>query len=67
MKKACEDDDFVLIDKALFNLGRLNETKNNFDDAKNAYEKAISLHPSSSWANLSKSRLIALKTSGKIQ
>lgn len=67
MSKACESDDFVLIDKALFSLGRLNEAKNDFEAAKAAYEKVGDLHPSSSWANLSKSRLIALKSDGKIQ
>ena len=67
MDKACESDDFVLIDRALFNLGRLNEAKSDFAAAKLAYERVNDLHPSSNWANLSKSRLIALKSSGKIQ
>ncbi|MBQ3670355.1 MAG: tetratricopeptide repeat protein [Treponema sp.] len=67
MNKACESDDFVLIDKALFNLGRLNESKNDFAAAKAAYERVNDIHPDSNWAKLSKSRLIALKSSGKIQ
>lgn len=67
MSKSCEDKDFVLIDKALFSLGRLNETKGDFDAAKTAYEKVNDLHPTSNWAKLAKSRLISLKSAGKIQ
>lgn len=66
-KSASEDEDFLLIDHALFSLGRVNETSQKYDDAKAAYEKLFNLHSSSSWGELAKSRLIALKASGLIQ
>ncbi|WP_296329617.1 tetratricopeptide repeat protein [uncultured Treponema sp.] len=66
-KSASEADEFVLVDHALFSLGRVNEGAAKYADAKAAYDKLISLHPSSNWAELSKSRLIALKAAGKIE
>ncbi|MBQ9207702.1 MAG: tetratricopeptide repeat protein [Treponema sp.] len=66
-KSASEDEDFLLIDHALFSLGRVNEASQKYDDAKAAYEKVNELHSTSNWAQLAKSRLIALKASGKIQ
>lgn len=66
-KAASDDNDFVLIDHALFSLGRVYEAKSAFDDAKAAYEKLNGLHPSTSWGQMAKSRLIALKADGKIQ
>ena len=66
-KAASDDKDFVLIDHALFSLGRAYEEKSSYDDAKAAYEKLNDLHPSTSWGQLAKSRLIALKAEGKIQ
>lgn len=66
-KSASEDEDFLLVDHALFSLARVNETTKKYEDAKSAYEKLSTLHSSSSWAQLAKTRLIALKNSGNIQ
>lgn len=66
-KAASDDSDFVLIDHALFSLGRVYEAKSDFENAKSAYEKLNDLHPATSWGQLAKSRLIALKADGKIQ
>lgn len=62
-----DDSDFVLIDHALFSLGRVYESKSDFENAKSTYEKLNDLHPTTSWGQLAKSRLIALKADGKIQ
>ena len=58
-KAASENEDFLLVDHALFSLGRVNEAAKKYDDAKAAYDKLNELHSSSKWANLAKSRLIA--------
>lgn len=66
-KAASDDSDFVLIDHVLFSLGRVYEAKSDFENAKSTYEKLNGLHPTTSWGQLAKSRLIALKADGKIQ
>lgn len=66
-KAASDDTEFLLVDHALFSLARVNEDIKNYDAAKAAYDKLNGLHPSSSWAQLAKTRLIALKNSGNIQ
>ncbi len=66
-KAASEDGDFLLVDHALFSLGRVNESAKKYDDAKAAYEKLVELHSSTSWAELAKTRLISLKAAGNIQ
>ena len=66
-KSASEDNDFLLVDHALFSLGRVNESVQKYDDAKAAYEKLSELHPTSSWAQMAQSQLISLKVAGKIQ
>ena len=64
---AADDEDFILIDHALFSLGRVNETAQKYEDAKAAYEKLNELRSSASWGQLAQSRLIALKAAGNIQ
>lgn len=66
-KSASEDSDFVLVDHVLFSLGRVYEAKSDFENAKSTYKKLNDLHPTTSWGQLAKSRLIALKADGKIQ
>ena len=66
-KSASESEDFLLIDHALFSLGRVNETTKNYEDAKAAYDKLVELHSTSSWAQMAKSRLIAMRAAGNIQ
>ncbi|WP_294430248.1 tetratricopeptide repeat protein [uncultured Treponema sp.] len=65
-KSASEDKDFLLVDHALFSLGRVNESAQKYEDAKAAYEKLSELHPTSSWAQMAQSQLISLKVAGKI-
>lgn len=65
--ESAKSEDFLLLDHALFSLGRVNETAQKFEDAKSAYEKLVELHSTSSWGQLAKSRLIALKANGSIQ
>jgi len=62
-KSASEAEDFLLVDHALFSLGRVNEGLGKMDEAKAAYQKVIDTHPNGEWANLSKGRLIALELS----
>ncbi len=66
-QSAADDAEFFLKDHALFNVGRLNEEKADFEAAKVAYEKLNAINPETQWANLAKTRLIALKIDGKIQ
>jgi tetratricopeptide (TPR) repeat protein len=53
--------------RALFALGRLAEDAGTWDEAKSRYEQLDAEWPSSSWTQLAKNRLIALKVAGKIQ
>lgn len=57
---ACEYEDFQMIDRALFNAGRTNEQLGRKDEAKSFYEKLSERENGGSWANLAKSRLIAI-------
>ena len=66
-ESATKDDEFPLIDHALFSLGRVQENKGDFSAAVSSYSKIADVRPSSKWANLAKSREIALKQSGKIE
>ena len=66
-KSASEDEDFLLVDHALFSLGRVSESAEKYSDAKSAYEKLFELRSTSNWGQLAKSRLIALKADGKIE
>lgn len=49
---------------ALFNLGRLQESKSDYKSAADAYKKLVSDFGSSEWALLAKNRLIWLKSQG---
>jgi TolA-binding protein len=53
--------------RALFALGRLAEDAGTWDEARSRYEQLDAEWPSSSWTQLAKNRLIALKVAGKIQ
>ncbi len=49
------------VPEALFNLGRLSEATGDSDKAREYYESIGSDYSSSSWTNLAKSRIIAIK------
>ena len=64
---AAENKDFPLVPRALFNAGRIEESRGNYAQAAASYEKLNASHSGTDWANLGKSRIIALRASGKIQ
>lgn len=53
-------DDFPLKPRALFNIGRLEESLSHSDKAVEAYTKLTEAYPDNDWALLAKSRIIAL-------
>ncbi len=61
--KAVSNEEFYLIDHAYFSLGRVNEAKGDAEAALASYQKICDIHPASSWANLAKTRIIALNAS----
>ena len=63
---ACEAKSFPLKSHAEFNLGRVKEALGDLDVAAAAYQKLVDEFPGDEWANLAQSRLILLKSSGKI-
>lgn len=52
--------------RAFFARGRLNEELRNYEIAADAYNGLVEDHPESSWTNLARNRIIALKTRGLI-
>jgi predicted negative regulator of RcsB-dependent stress response len=54
------------IARALFTQGRLNEQLENYEAAADSYNRLVDEHPQSSWTNLARNRIIALKTRGLI-
>ena len=65
--EAADNKDFPLAARALFNAGRIEESRGNYTEALTRYEKLNAAHTSSEWAHLAKSRVIALRVAGKIQ
>ena len=66
-KLAADNKDFVVRAHALFSYGRVLESKGNYTDAAAAYTELNDNFSDDAWANLAKSRLIALKKDGKIE
>ena len=58
--KSVKNEEFYLIDHAYFSLGRVNESKGDVEAALAAYQKINDIHPSSSWASVAKTRIIAI-------
>lgn len=58
--KAAECDGFLLRNAASFNQGRVYESMGETDKARDVYYNLASAIPTDSWANLAKSRLLAL-------
>ena len=52
---------------AMFSYARVMETKGDYTEASAVYTELNDKYSDSEWANLAKSRLIALKNNGKIQ
>lgn len=64
---AVEYENFALSARALFNIGRIEESRENYQEATGAYQSLNDDFPGTDWANLGKSRLIALETKMKVQ
>lgn len=64
---AADAKDFLLVDHALFSLGRVHETNGDFAAAKVVYERLTDAATGSSWTNLAKTRLLALQATGSIE
>jgi len=54
------------IPRALFSVGRINESLDNVADAALSYNRLIDEHPGSSWTNLARARIITLTVQGRI-
>ena len=65
-KLAADNKDFVVRTHALFSYARVMESKGDYEAASAVYNELIDNYADSSWANLAKSRIIALKNEGKI-
>ena len=65
-KLAADNNDFVMRTHAKFNYGRLLESKGDYAAAAEAYNELNDNYTDDAWADLAKSRLIALKKDGKI-
>lgn len=65
-KLAADNTSFVMRTHAMFNYARMLETKGDYATASAAYNELIDNFPNDSWANLAKSRIIALKKDGRI-
>lgn len=65
--KAADEAEFLRAAHARFSEGRVYEAQLDFVKAAEAYNKLNDAMPNDTWAHLAKSRLIALKTEGKIE
>lgn len=65
--KAADAEDFMLAAHARFSQGRVYEVLGDYKNASDAYNKVNDKFPDDTWAHLAKTRLIALKTEGKIE
>ncbi len=67
-QKVCDDKSFVDRSRAFFNVGRIKEGKNDYEGAKAAYEAIAGLEYSNdTWNDLAKTRLLVLRSDGKIK
>jgi tetratricopeptide (TPR) repeat protein len=66
-EKAASYDDYPLLTRTLFNLGRVKDENSDFTGAAEAYRKLIDGHGDDSWANIAKSRLLQLQAEGKVE
>ena len=57
----------MFVPRAIFSLGRINESLNDYATASNWYNKLVYEYASDNWASLAKSRLIELEIESKIQ
>ncbi|MBO7484525.1 MAG: tetratricopeptide repeat protein [Spirochaetaceae bacterium] len=60
-----EAEKFPLKPHALFSIGRIEEQRGNYEQAKKSYEELSASYPSDAWTTLAKTRLITLSVEGK--
>ena len=60
-----ETEKFPLKPRALFSIGRIEEQRGNYEQAKKSYEELSASYPSDAWTTLAKTRLITLSVEGK--
>ena len=61
LEKAATNENFPLATKAMFNQGRLEEAKSNYDAAYDIYNALVAKNASDEWAKLAKTRAIYLE------
>ena len=66
-KAAAEFEEFGMAAHAYFSLGRVLESQGDYDGAAEAYKTINAKFADDDWGNLAHTRLIELKTQGKIQ
>ena len=66
-KLAADNENFILASHAKFSYGRVLEAKGDYAGAVQAYKELNDSDPDDSWANLAKSRIIALQNEGKAE
>ena len=66
-KIAADNVNFTLRTHAMFSYGRILETQGKYAEAEAAYKEIDSNFPDNSWAELAKSRVIALQNEGKAE
>lgn len=66
-KAAADNKEFVLAAHAKFSYGRVLEAQKNYAEAVKAYTELNDSNPDDTWANLAKTRIIALETEGKVE
>lgn len=66
-EKVLLDSECLFVPRALFSLGRINESLSDYETASVWYTKLVDEYPSDNWTTLAKSRLIELEVESKIQ
>ncbi len=66
LQTAADTENFVAAPRALFNIGRIEETRGNIDKAAEAYKKLSEAFPNDGWTSLAKTRLLNLEINGKL-
>lgn len=67
LKKTVDDENFPLKSRSLFNAGRLEESRNNYEEAVDWYTQVNDDYSGDSWANFAMSRIITLESEGKVK
>lgn len=67
LKKTLDADDFPLKSRSLFNAGRLEEGRGNYEAAADWYTQVNDDYSGDTWADFAMSRIITLEAEGKIK